>query len=69
MQFLRLITFVLTLSFRFVHVGSAGVTRPDRSGLDLNTQPPAVRLNKGLGFILTFKLKVMEFRKSEHYEP
>uniref|UniRef100_A0A7N2LQP0 NAD(P)-binding Rossmann-fold superfamily protein n=1 Tax=Quercus lobata TaxID=97700 RepID=A0A7N2LQP0_QUELO len=42
---------------RFVHVGSAGVTRPDRPGLDLNKQPPAVRLNKELGFILTFKLK------------
>lgn len=42
---------------RFVHVGSAGVTRPDRPGLDLTKQPPAVRLNKELGFILTYKLK------------
>ncbi|RWR96305.1 NADH:ubiquinone oxidoreductase intermediate-associated protein 30 [Cinnamomum micranthum f. kanehirae] len=42
---------------RFVHVGSAGVTRPDRPGLDLSKQPPAVRLNKELGFILTYKLK------------
>ncbi|CAK7350378.1 unnamed protein product [Dovyalis caffra] len=42
---------------RFVHVSSAGVTRPDRPGLDLSKQPPAVRLNKELGFILTFKLK------------
>ncbi|THG21283.1 hypothetical protein TEA_028088 [Camellia sinensis var. sinensis] len=42
---------------RFVHVGSAGVTRPDRPGLDLSKQPPAVRLNEELGFILTFKLK------------
>ncbi|KAJ4976107.1 hypothetical protein NE237_001213 [Protea cynaroides] len=42
---------------RFVHVGSAGVTRPDRPELDLSKQPPAVRLNKELGFILTFKLK------------
>ncbi|XP_057949330.1 uncharacterized protein LOC131144612 isoform X2 [Malania oleifera] len=42
---------------RFVHVSAAGVTRPDRPGLDLSTQPPAVRLNKELGFILTFKLK------------
>lgn len=42
---------------RFVHVGSAGVTRPERPGLDLSKQPPAVRLNKELGFILTFKLK------------
>ncbi|CAI0475940.1 unnamed protein product [Linum tenue] len=42
---------------RFVHIGSAGVTRPERPGLDLSKQPPAVRLNKELGFILTFKLK------------
>ncbi|KAL4204504.1 hypothetical protein AMTRI_Chr01g110210 [Amborella trichopoda] len=42
---------------RFVHVSSAGVTRPDRPGLDLSKQPPAVRLNKELGYILTFKLK------------
>ncbi|KAM7505851.1 hypothetical protein LguiB_004755 [Lonicera macranthoides] len=42
---------------RFVHVGSAGVTRPERPGLDLSKQPPAVRLNKELGRILTFKLK------------
>ncbi|KMZ70557.1 NADH:ubiquinone oxidoreductase complex I intermediate-associatedprotein 30 [Zostera marina] len=42
---------------RFVHVGSAGVTRTDRPGLDLSKQPPAVRLNKELGSILTYKLK------------
>ncbi|KAL8468285.1 hypothetical protein ACS0TY_031504 [Phlomoides rotata] len=42
---------------RFVHVGSAGVTRPDRPGLDLSKQPPAVRLNKELDYILTYKLK------------
>ncbi|XP_002968299.2 uncharacterized protein LOC9631474 [Selaginella moellendorffii] len=42
---------------RFVHVSSAGVTRPDRPGLDLSKQPPAVRLNKELGDILTYKLK------------
>lgn len=42
---------------RFVHVSSAGVTRPERPGLDLSKQPPAVRLNKELGSILTFKLK------------
>ncbi|KAG9147209.1 hypothetical protein Leryth_018186 [Lithospermum erythrorhizon] len=45
------------LTPRFVHVSSAGVTRPERPGLDLSRQPPAVRLNKELGFILTFKLK------------
>ncbi|WOL09113.1 hypothetical protein Cni_G17866 [Canna indica] len=43
---------------RFIHVSSAGVTRPDRPGLDLSKQPPAVRLNKELDFILTYKLKV-----------
>uniref|UniRef100_A0A2N9IJG7 NADH:ubiquinone oxidoreductase intermediate-associated protein 30 domain-containing protein n=1 Tax=Fagus sylvatica TaxID=28930 RepID=A0A2N9IJG7_FAGSY len=37
---------------RFVH------TRPDRPGLDLSKQPPAVCLNKELGYILIFKLKV-----------
>ncbi|KAM7264547.1 hypothetical protein ACFE04_002230 [Oxalis oulophora] len=42
---------------RFVHVSSAGVTRPDRPGLDLSKQPPAVRLNKELDYVLTFKLK------------
>ncbi|KAG2657294.1 hypothetical protein PVAP13_1KG179100 [Panicum virgatum] len=42
---------------RFVHVSSAGVTRPERPGLDLSKQPPAVRLNKELGSILTYKLK------------
>lgn len=40
-------------------MGSAGVTRPDRPGLDVSKQPPAVRLNKELGNILTFKLKVV----------
>ncbi|KAL8140272.1 hypothetical protein V2J09_006293 [Rumex salicifolius] len=44
-------------SFRIVHVSSAGVTRPERPGLDLSRQPPAVRLNKELDFILTYKLK------------
>lgn len=45
-----------------MHVSSAGVTRPERPGLDLSKQPPAVRLNKELGFILTFKLKVTYFQ-------
>lgn len=48
-----------SIDSRFVHVGSAGVTRPDRAGLDLSKQPPAVRLNKELGSILTYKLKVL----------
>ncbi|XBI99367.1 hypothetical protein VPH35_019454 [Triticum aestivum] len=42
---------------RFIHVSSAGVTRPERPGLDLSKQPPAVRMNKELGSILTYKLK------------
>ncbi|XP_039048436.1 protein HIGH CHLOROPHYLL FLUORESCENCE PHENOTYPE 173, chloroplastic-like [Hibiscus syriacus] len=45
------------ITTRFVHVSSAGVTRPDRPGIDLSKQPPAVRLNKELDFVLTFKLK------------
>ncbi|KAK8914634.1 hypothetical protein KSP39_PZI024418 [Platanthera zijinensis] len=45
------------ITSRFVHVSSAGVTRPERPGLDLSKQPPAVRLNKELDFILTYKLK------------
>ncbi|KZV23743.1 hypothetical protein F511_33751 [Dorcoceras hygrometricum] len=45
------------ITSRFIHVSSAGVTRPDRPGLDLSKQPPAVRLNKELDFILTYKLK------------
>lgn len=42
---------------RFVHVSSAGVTRPRRPGLDLSKQPPAVRMNEELGYIMDFKLK------------
>nr|GEU86572.1 NAD(P)-binding Rossmann-fold superfamily protein [Tanacetum cinerariifolium] len=45
------------LTLRFVHVGSARVTRPKILRLDLSKQPPAVRLNKELGSILAFKLK------------
>ncbi|KAL6278273.1 hypothetical protein ACE6H2_021874 [Prunus campanulata] len=42
---------------RFVHLGSAGVTRPDMPVLDLSKQPHAVCFDKELDFILTFKLK------------
>ncbi|KAL5989730.1 hypothetical protein ACLOJK_010624 [Asimina triloba] len=42
---------------RWTYMDLQGVTRPDRPGIDLSKQPPAVRLNKDLGFILTFKLK------------
>jgi hypothetical protein len=40
-----------------VHVSSAGVNPPDRPGLDLTKQLPAVCMNKELSYILTFKLK------------
>ncbi|RWV80152.1 hypothetical protein BHE74_00011313, partial [Ensete ventricosum] len=54
----------MALLCRFVHVSSAGVTRPGRPGLDLSKQPPAVRLNKELGFVLTYKLKVTSLNLS-----
>ncbi|MBF2064455.1 MAG: CIA30 family protein [Calothrix sp. C42_A2020_038] len=41
----------------FVLVSSAGVTRPGRPGINLEEEPPAVRLNDQLGGILTWKLK------------
>lgn len=42
---------------QFVLVSSAGVTRPGRPGINLDKEPPAVRLNDQLGGILTWKLK------------
>jgi len=42
---------------RFVMVSSAGVTRPGRPGINLEEEPPAVRMNEMLGGILTWKLK------------
>jgi uncharacterized protein YbjT (DUF2867 family) len=42
---------------RFVLISSAGVTRPGRPGINLEEEPPAVRLNDQLGGILTWKLK------------
>lgn len=42
---------------RFVLVSSAGVTRPGRPGINLEEEPPAVRLNDQLGGILTWKLR------------
>ncbi|UPR02797.1 NAD(P)-binding domain-containing protein [Chloropicon primus] len=42
---------------RFVYVSSAGVTRPNRPGIDVEVEPPAVKLNDALGGILTYKLK------------
>ncbi|OKH22354.1 NADH:ubiquinone oxidoreductase [Hydrococcus rivularis NIES-593] len=42
---------------QFIMVSSAGVTRPGRPGLNLEEEPPAVRLNDRLGGILTWKLR------------
>jgi len=42
---------------RFVMVSSAGVTRPGRPGIDVDQEPPAVKLNDALGGLLTYKLK------------
>ena len=36
------------------------MTRPDRPGIDVDVEPPAVRMNDALGGILTFKLKVRD---------
>ena len=41
----------------FVLVSSAGVTRPGRPGINLEEEPPAVRMNDQLGGILTWKLR------------
>jgi len=42
---------------QFVLVSSAGVTRPSRPGINLEEEPPVVRLNDQLGGILTWKLR------------
>ena len=42
---------------KFVMVSSCGVTRVGRKDLDLEKEPPAVRMNDALGGILTYKLK------------
>ncbi|MGL5872402.1 MAG: CIA30 family protein [Xenococcaceae cyanobacterium] len=42
---------------QFVMVSSAGVTRPNRPGINLEEEPPAVRMNDQLGGILTWKLR------------
>lgn len=41
----------------WVHVSSSGVTRPGRPGIDIEKEPPAVRMNEMLGGILDYKLK------------
>lgn len=42
---------------QFVMISSAGVTRPGRPGLNIEEEPPAVRMNDQLGGILTWKLR------------
>ena len=42
---------------QFVMISSAGVTRPGRPGINLEEEPPAVRMNDMLGGILTWKLR------------
>ena len=41
---------------RVVHVSSAGVTRWNRPGINVDEEPPAVKMNDMLGGILTYKL-------------
>ena len=48
----------------FVMVSSAGVTRPGRPGINLEEEPPAVRMNDQLGGILTWKLKGEDYLRS-----
>lgn len=49
---------------QLVQVSSAGVTRPGRPGINLEEEPPAVRMNDRLGGILTWKLKGEEAIRS-----
>jgi len=42
---------------QFVMISAAGVTRPGRPGINLEEEPPAVRMNDQLGGILTWKLR------------
>ena len=49
---------------QLVQVSSAGVTRPNRPGINLEEEPPAVRMNEQLGGILTWKLRGEEAIKN-----
>ena len=49
---------------RFILISSAGVTRPGKPGLNLEEEPPAVRMNDQLGGILTWKLRGEEVVRS-----
>mmetsp|Transcript_7361 Transcript_7361/g.19030 ORF Transcript_7361/g.19030 Transcript_7361/m.19030 type:complete len:559 (+) Transcript_7361:1-1677(+) len=45
---------------RLVYVSSAGVTRWNRPGINVDEEPPAVKMNDMLGGILTYKLAAEE---------
>ena len=49
---------------QLIQISSAGVTRPNRPGIDLEQEPPAVRMNDQLGGILTWKLRGEEVIRS-----
>lgn len=49
---------------QFIMISSAGVTRPGRPGINLEEEPPAVRMNDQLGGILTWKLRGEEAVRS-----
>ncbi len=49
---------------QFILISSAGVTRPNRPGINLEEEPPAVRMNDQLGGILTWKLRGEEVVKN-----
>ncbi|ACK70106.1 NADH:ubiquinone oxidoreductase complex I intermediate-associated protein 30 [Gloeothece citriformis PCC 7424] len=49
---------------QFIMISSAGVTRPGRPGINLEEEPPAVRMNDQLGGILTWKLRGEEVIRS-----
>lgn len=51
---------------RFIHVSSAGVTRPNRPGINVDQEPPAVKLNDALGGLLTYKLAGEDVVSSTH---
>jgi uncharacterized protein YbjT (DUF2867 family) len=51
---------------QLVQVSSAGVTRPNRPGINLAEEPPAVRMNEQLGGILTWKLRGEEAIRSSN---
>ncbi len=49
---------------QFILISLAGVTRPGRPGINLEEEPPAVRMNDQLGGILTWKLRGEEVVKN-----